>query len=307
MPSKKYRDVLYFLIGSALLGTLLLFGCYGEAGEDGIQGPAGPTLASITGTVTINNGELLATGKTAADDETYRAAVAINNVSNIPDIKINDFDIPINDVVFYETGRMEGYGYNMPYPSDDSARLSVSYTLNDGEAGLAEAVVAFPEELFISDYNTMHHSIDSSIFIAWPVNDTADAYYLYVNLSYSWRDTAETLFTNTLIYDTLVRDKRHDIDKYDLFPDPSDVADTGFVFSGYISLYSLKGPIFAGSESNMTGDAIGFFCAVRDAGTIYFPNPSDIRNKVSFPISANSEEPNIPAMLQEKLLKINIR
>ncbi|MFH2035480.1 MAG: hypothetical protein ABIJ45_03680 [Candidatus Zixiibacteriota bacterium] len=268
MKYKKNKETA--LIGLAMILVVLISGCAMTDGDDGIAGPPASEIVTINGVV-LNMGTYEVEKRLlAVTDSLLAVNVSIHNASNIPNLKIDSFDLPVNLEEFIDGGRIEANRDGLPYPSDNTVLLSVNFTDFDGVYAFASALVDIPDTFsFIDSLSGGYIGFSDSLKPTWSGATRAEAYRLNILFQYIWLDTLGSSHNFRFNKDVIVFDTSYLIMPQDIFPDSMLIDNIG-MFTGSINIFALSGSFLTGNGSNISGNASGTFLGATYGGGVTY-------------------------------------
>jgi len=257
-----YRIILLVAV-SILTSTIIISGCTMEDGKEGINGPAAYEFFTVNGVVLNMNSTNM---EEKVGDTGLSVAVNMFNVSNIPNLKLDSFDLPISLSNFISNGSMEAIYYNMPIPSDSTVRLQMKFTNYNEAIGYASSDVAIPAAFtFDTSANNGYINYSDTLRTAWSESNRASFYYVEVDFDYNWTDTLAGENNYGYHRSFIVEDEFYIIPSSVIFPDTMLIEEIN-TFDGSISIYALSGSFLDGSGSNISGNATGTFMGATYGG-----------------------------------------
>ncbi len=181
----------------------------------------------------------------------------------IPVMTINEDTLPLDYVYFSPTEF--GYEGEITWINiGDECRFKVNY-----DEGKGEATGTMPGNFKITSPDTTYvlHK-GSKLNINWSSAKSADWYWVNIEISYSYIDTAGDYEYFDLYVDTVVDGTSLTISANRIFPGDVDTVLWGY---GDVLAEAVNGPkLEPGAKGNIKGDAVGFFWCVFDARSVYF-------------------------------------
>lgn len=219
--------------------------------------------ASIMGLVSIYYDWYTDSLKKEGDIEGHK----YNGFNIIPIITINKDTLPMIDKDSLLMSPTE-FGYEGAIPwinSGDECKFKVDY----GE-GKGEATGTIPGEFQITSPDTayvLHKGNDLNI--TWSSATGADWYWLTLNISYSYTDTAGYSQLFLFYLDTIIEGTSYTVKAGTIFPGDVDTVQYGLI--SYIYVEGNSGPkMEPGAKGNIKGDAVGFFWCRYGPEGVYF-------------------------------------
>lgn len=242
----------------AIVFAMVVFGIgfIGCKGPVGPQGQEGPSLIYVLG----------GTDSPRGYDITYDVRVRVFNIPTVPTVKVNDKVLPHN----WPEAYLEFVDEDFPICAGDSAELLVTYTKLNGGSGTALANVVVPGQFEITShepYSIVVIPAGTGMSLTWSPSDNADVYQSSFMLYYGYSDTHgnEKEFRYSL--DTLITETSVTFPASELFPNIDEI-DRIRWSGGSFWVWAMAGPWQEGTEGNVMGDGIGFFCASSYGGYI---------------------------------------
>jgi len=219
----------------------------------------------------------------------YIEGYKYNGFKIIPLITINKDTLPIE---FFDIGPTEFYysGHITGINHGDQYELKVDY--GDGKGEVTDTL---PGEFSIISPDTsfvLHKGNDLNI--TWGSSKGADWYWLDLEIDYDYKDTAGNWHSFYFYLDTIIDGTSYTVSKTELFP--ADV-DSIYWSDGNVYVRAYSGPkMEPGVESNIKGNAVGFFWGYYNAKSVDFDIEELAANKPEEDRQAEINKRHLEAM-----------
>ncbi|MEN3044051.1 MAG: hypothetical protein ABDH37_02380 [Candidatus Hydrothermales bacterium] len=241
---------LILIISIALIATK----CKGPKGE---KGPPGPINIYVLGFVEHHK-----------YNDTSEAEVEVSFSPSIPDVKINDIDIPI---YYFYGSSFSFYKDNITtLSSGTNLNLKVTYKKSDGNQGEAIATAKIPGIFGItSPYPEASIPVGGSLNVVWSQSLNANFYFANLYLYYEYIDLVGNHSRFSCDVETTLTQTSITFPPSVLFPDLNEI-DSIYYSIGYFYVLGINGPkLEYGEMGNVEGDGSGFFWGVMLGDEIY--------------------------------------
>ena len=254
-----------FILPFILTAGLLLFGC---EGTEGIQGVSGENPLMVNANIEKYPSYY------SSNPNGIRSFISLYHSPSVAQVYLNDTPIPIGPYGEYIGSSLQYAHENLPFSQGDSVHLEIIYEQTDGDTAIAWADIVIPGEFEINNVDTNYMTVEfgEDLELSWTESYGADAYYCQVGIFYRYRsvsgDTVEFFWQDLEIHEgTSVV-----FDSADIYPGLAEV-DSVLMFSGALFVNAISGPTQEGDDGNIQGEGIGFFAStVKNSSAEYYTN-----------------------------------